>query len=54
MASKGVLRVNWEDSYQVHKSAGSGAHMLLYIDGTIVKHLSNATMLKKYYHFSFY
>lgn len=45
----GTFRAKWEGLYHVDKLVGSGAHRLLHIDGTIVKHLWNTAMLWKYY-----
>lgn len=39
----------WEELYHVDKPVGSGAHRLLHINRTIVKHLWNTAMLWKYY-----
>ena len=47
--SEGSFGANWEGSYRIDKPVGSGAYRLLHMDGTIVKHSWNATMLRKYY-----
>ena len=46
---EGSFGVNWEGSYCIDKPVGSGAYILLHMDGTIVKHPWNAAILKKYY-----